>query len=368
MLALPLAARTYDDKVAYCYRSKQSLIDWHNKVGAAVDQKDAKALLGFREWVRTEWEPRFKACMLTLHSLPGFSQLCPPELMTAQTKQAAIDAAKPADKGKLPQLTTAETSAVALIKARTDLQVAGTVDKSWDTFIDVEKFPRLGVMGEPPDPLEDFTTYTKVDPGGILTVTASKIAASGYGTPYVYKDKGAGHFGVNFTHLGKLNYGHVSSPNGYPAPWILGNVIAAWNGGGLWSGGGANALGFIPGQPGGLVYLFENDGGTNYYDLDASALTDDTDYWTKFVNDAGVGTHGTLYSYVYSDAGRSSLVCSEAVALHASGKTYRYIYAYNQDESNNVVATSENLDLGEVTRPLILGALQQSRIIGGGLR
>jgi len=43
------------------------------------------------------------------------------------------------------------------------------VATSWDSDIDPEKFPRLGVLGEPPDPVENFSGYTEDDASGCST-------------------------------------------------------------------------------------------------------------------------------------------------------------------------------------------------------
>jgi hypothetical protein len=365
MIALPVAARTYEDKVAFCYRSKQALIDWHNKVGAEVDQKDAKALILFREWVRTEWEPRFKAAMLTLHSLSGFSQLCPPEFMVAQTKQAAINAAKPADKSKLPQLTTAEVAAVALVQVRTDLKVAGTADKTWDAWIDPEKFPRLGVMGEPPDPTLDLTTFTSVDAAPAkFTITSSRVTASGLANNdnrYLYSDRGAGHFAANFTHLFTINTTSVTG-QGDPVPWMVSNEVYTPR-------NITNGL-YAEIYYGTTLYLSEKPSGS--YD-GSVALSLNTPYYCKAVRDEDVGTYGTLYVYIYSDSGRTTLVDTVVVTL-AVKADFRYYFAMSALGSTNPAvadAYSENHDLGEAapwSPACILGALQQSRIIGGGLR
>jgi len=51
--------------------------------------------------------------------------------------------------------------------------------------------------------IEDFTTYTEVDSGGDITVTASKIDVSSMqkqATSYVYKDYGAGYFDTSLEH------------------------------------------------------------------------------------------------------------------------------------------------------------------------
>ena len=45
---------------------------------------------------------------------------------------------------------------------------------------------------------QDFTTYTEVDPSGIITVTSGKVAFNGDcrdgNANYVYKDFGAAYF------------------------------------------------------------------------------------------------------------------------------------------------------------------------------
>ena len=223
MIDIPVAARDFADKAAYCYRVIERLRLWHNEVGAKVDVKDGKALAEFRTWVREQWEPRHKAACLTLHSLDGFTQLVPAEYDAARQKQAAKVALSPA-----------ETAALKTMDDRQAAKITAKADTNWDADIDLEKIPRLGVVGEPPDPTEDFTTYTEVDPNGHIAITSASLItctlmARGESC-YVYADKGVGHFAGDFTHLVDAL---VSARSSYSASmasfWGVGNAVGDVN-------------------------------------------------------------------------------------------------------------------------------------------
>lgn len=359
MLTLPKTATTYADRAAYCYRAVERLRLWHNEVGAKVDTKDEKALKAFREWARTEWEPRHKAACLTLHSLPGFTQQEPAGYLGALQKQSAKVA-----------LTPAETAAVASMAARLAAKTDGKSATSWDKDIAPEQFPRLNVLGEPPDPLEDFTTYTESDASSRLTVGANQIdwtALANSETAYVYKDEGANHFSGNFTHLMKALMTVTGNAGRYPAQWILSNTVATVE---VLLGGTNHAL--VGGLDwGGLniwlqQVLYENNGAALYSDED-NAGSSATAYWGKFVRDEAVGTYGTLYGYWYTDAGRTTLLSSQALTLHEKAD-FRYVYGFNNyvfANANVSSGYSADLDLGEVTQSVVPMLFNQLSMQGG---
>lgn len=76
--------------------------------------------------------------------------------------------------------------------------------------------------------LEDYRTYTEVDPGNDIAVAENEITLTNVNTrgstSYVYKDFGAAYFNGDFTHRFKFR---VSFMNGiaFPLIWGLGNEI-----------------------------------------------------------------------------------------------------------------------------------------------
>jgi hypothetical protein len=92
--------------------------------------------------------------------------------------------------------------------------------------VDLSKLSKTSI----PDPYQDFTGYTKVDPNSEFTVTSTKVSADpfhyGKGQSYVYKDFGAGHF-TNYDHLFEVAVtDHSGTGNGYGHPvWMLQNVV-----------------------------------------------------------------------------------------------------------------------------------------------
>ena len=257
----------------------------------------------------------------------------------------------------------------ARLTAKTD----GKAATSWDKDIAPETFPRLNVLGEPPDPLEDYTTYTEVDPDNAITVAANQIdvtSATVLNHAYhVYKDKGVDFFNGNFTHLAKARTDRTQdAPAHYafPASWMIANDVGAW----YYSltVGGKSFLFFSLAIRAGVTEadLYESDSGTLYYDYD-TGYTLASWYWTKMVRDEAVGTYGTMYSYVYSDSTRTTLVSSQALTLHTSKKDYRYIYGLNLDASGGTtVAYCADLDLAGAPAQSVVPMLFNQLSMQGG--
>lgn len=75
--------------------------------------------------------------------------------------------------------------------------------------------------------LEDFTTYTEVDPNDHIAVSAHEVIATLHQTEnaFIYKDKGVGHFG-DFVHTFELR-AMPSGLRGRSACWVLANAVAS---------------------------------------------------------------------------------------------------------------------------------------------
>jgi hypothetical protein len=196
--------------------------------------------------------------------------------------------------------------------------------------------------------LENFTTYTEVDPGGNFTVTAPKIVTTLLPRDvdaYVYDDKGVGHFDGNFDHL--VDSKVVSGPTNYTMHfWHLANVVDDW-----WGqfAGNKDFLGLYWVTTASSIRLIECDGGTLYTDS-SLALSFNTYYYFIISRDESIGTYGQLKCEIFSDIARTVLVETLTVALHSSKKDFQYIYgaiSLNNATTGVVSGESENLDLQE---------------------
>jgi len=200
-----------------------------------------------------------------------------------------------------------------------------------------------------PPPPEDFTTYTEVDPNSHLFKTAYHVDHTGYRNEdcYLYKDKGASHFG-DFTHL--IDFKPVDrgfTAYGWSVFWMLSvDTVDDWKG---LKDAGKTSIGAEcqnnSGTPG--VYLVENYGST-LYQSSSILLVYGTQYYCKIVKS---GTSLTLH--VYSDASRTTEVSGSPVSLtlHADHKC-QYIFVgntYNDgtDADKWIDVDIDNLDLQE---------------------
>lgn len=199
---------------------------------------------------------------------------------------------------------------------------------------------------------EDFTTYTETDPADNITVdSASQVTVTTLlrnTDTFLYKDKGAGHYAENFRHKFRTQQTYGSA-NGTCIFWSLTNDVddrAAL------SAGNKSAL-FCEWYNR-TARMLELDSGTNYVDVTA-ALSDATNYYMTVERDEAVGTYGTIYLYIYSDAGRTTLLDTLTLALHTSKKDFQYQFAvmsFNNNTTNYVSGVIADLDLQEGTAKL----------------
>lgn len=198
----------------------------------------------------------------------------------------------------------------------------------------------------------DFTTFTEVDPSSKITVTSTKIDSAANTTQdnaYVYKDMGAGYFSGDFTHNFEVFLNSSSDAGLRQNFWAMANGVGeqealqnadtdyfAWS----FGDEGANTL----------RRLYEGDGATDYQDSDGgnASVGYGTVYYVKIVRDEAVGSFGTLYCYIYSDSGRTTLIESQSLTLHTSKKDFRYIYGEMNDgrtQAGVITGYTQNLDL-----------------------
>ena len=198
--------------------------------------------------------------------------------------------------------------------------------------------------------LENFTTFTEVDEDGDYTITSTKIDISslrGDAVSYVYKDMGANFFSGDFTHKLEVFVNSGSSDGQSTKLWAVSNDIGTYS---SLTTGSKSFLALRADREGtqSLIRIIEVDSGTAYTDQWIGG-DDDTLYYLTITRDEATGTYGTIYCYIYSDSGRTTLVDTLSVALHTSKKDFRYIYGAmsrgTTGESDYFTGYVQNLDL-----------------------
>ena len=227
----------------------------------------------------------------------------------------------------------------------------GSQETKWDSEIDISKIKKAGTFSNPEDPIEDFTTYTEVDPNAHITVTSSEVTFTGLTRgedAYVYKDMGIDHFDGNFEHLIDITIS-ASVDSALNFLWSLTNLIDDMKGIADVAGDSLSIEFYGNATDGPIIRIAELNSGTwattaNYL------VTLGTTYYLKIRRDETVGTYGTLYCYIYSDSARTNLLTTLSLALTKT-QDFRYIYVtqtYNSANTYAVSGSSANLDLQEI--------------------
>ena len=190
--------------------------------------------------------------------------------------------------------------------------------------------------------VENFTTYTIVGgtyPYNTITVDPSNkvtFSLDRYNDGYLYKDKGVDYFDSSFEILATIYIGGTAFASRCSF-WTLANDLDDLNDLLFYD---KDALYLTVGKYATLqanVTLGETDGANNYGSSSWFPSTQTT-WYIKIVRDESVGTYGTLYLYVYDDAARTHLITTLTLALHTSKKDFRYIYAGQSSDVNDIGA------------------------------
>ena len=207
--------------------------------------------------------------------------------------------------------------------------------------------------------IENFGSYTEEDPNSRITKGTRRVSWTDLDrneTAFVFKDKTVDYFDGDFTHI--LTVRMTSQTSGMLLwPWMLANTLDDFRG---IEDANGNCLGVgfqATGSSTFIIVLAEVDGGTVYTDTWTSPQVG-TPYYLKIVRDESVGTYGTLYCYIYSDAARTTLLDTLTVTLHTSKKDFRYIYAVSSD---NFPATPL-LGSGDTEDLELLASLENSSV------
>lgn len=195
---------------------------------------------------------------------------------------------------------------------------------------------------------EDYTTYTEVDTGSSVTVASDSLTLSTLTRDeeaYVYYDFGTGYFDDDFEHTTKINFSALST-SAFVFVWGVSNTADNF---GQQTADDDDFCGVWVHNSSGTRYikLRESDG-SSQYDDSYSTMSLSTDYYLKIKRDEAVGTHGTLYCYIYSDEAMETLVDTLSLTLHTSKKDYRYVYGLSSWTDNNNSSITCTGTIGEL--------------------
>ena len=177
-----------------------------------------------------------------------------------------------------------------------------------------------------PELYQDLLTYTTVDPESNLTVPLAGGSVRYDGptrteTTYIYKDFGAGAFSGDFEIQVDVEHGSINE-NGIFNYFGLSNTIG--DASDIKDASGDALLSRFSYNPTDGLYINcgESYGGNNYFGDKITISGSGTLYYITIIRDE---TAGELYTYIYSDMFRTSLVGTSTYTL--SGATdFRYLY------------------------------------------
>lgn len=196
---------------------------------------------------------------------------------------------------------------------------------------------------------ENFTTYTEVDPNSRISKTAARVTWASLTRAedaYAYSDKGAAYFDGDFTHYLTLYITSITLGT-YVEIWALMSVVGSVQDVVDVSGDGLKIE--ARSSDGSVLNLYasEINGGTEYWSS-ALVLATSTLYYLKITRDETVGTYGTLYLQVYSDADRTTLLSTATLALHEK-VDLQYIYGVQSHGTSGAYPVSGYIQSLELT-------------------
>lgn len=229
--------------------------------------------------------------------------------------------------------------------------------------------------------IEDFTTYTEVDPGTKVTVDANTVSWNDVDTrnsdSYVYKDKDLNHFDGDFEHKFELQWVDSAINGVLMYFWVLANAVNDVKG--LVDAGadffGCNFYDAVETKYLGIA-IYEN--GSSVDDESWVGSSTSTRYFIRMTrdDDGGANNTGQLVAYIatvnYDDEGGNLQATVTADCSAGEQNDFRYIYALSTYNSGLADKTgdgfTENLDLqeaaGGINMPLVM---QQMNQFNGGM-
>ncbi|MHC4114003.1 MAG: hypothetical protein ACYSSL_01580 [Planctomycetota bacterium] len=226
-------------------------------------------------------------------------------------------------------------------------------------------------------PIEDFTTYTEVDPGADITVDANTISwddLDSRGTDsYVYYDKGAGFFDGDFSHTFLLLRGADIDTGASPFHWVLANDIDDYYSLIVDDKDAAGVKVYYGGASSG-IYLTLLEAGEEAQDGWSGVgkpAADTVYYMTVDRNDDG-GVNGTgryiCYICTGNYYGESGSSLQDTLQLDSSAGCqfdFRYVYGVNTVNTGSSYYSdgyTEDLDLHIGPIPVVMHHLRQQKI------
>jgi hypothetical protein len=200
-------------------------------------------------------------------------------------------------------------------------------------------------------PLEDFTTYTDVDPNnhiGLVGTNHIDFVAYMNEDAYLYKDKDVDHFGTSWEH--KIDVKLVSATSQAQAyVWALANLVDDFQGIVTASGNELAVRLYYSGTTKRLI-LTELYLGT-IYDSIPYIMAYDTPYYLLIKRDGTALTCKIYDTAAHRDLkGSTGLLATPSLTLHDGQPNHRYIYASQTANTGNTYHLDcdiENLDLQE---------------------
>lgn len=200
--------------------------------------------------------------------------------------------------------------------------------------------------------LQDYTDYTEVDVPTRVTVAANTLTIANLDQDeevYLYYDFGADYFDGDFEFQfdSMVNAG----TNEHAYIWGLANDVDDLYATAITNN--KDCLFVRRAATGATATLSEYNSGSGISRQSITLLSAVTYYFT-IRRDESIGTYGTLYLYIYSDSGRSTLVSTCTVTL-TEKKDFRYLYAMsaykNGSTGKSLNGTISNLRLIDTQTP-----------------
>lgn len=180
--------------------------------------------------------------------------------------------------------------------------------------------------------IEDLTTFTEVDAGDDITVTASTVTMTALPAnvvSYVYKDYGVDNFEGDYYVTWESNIDSMYNASSGLNMWSVftndvGNASSWYSDAkdflGVWLVySGTRKMNIVEGVAGSIY-------SSGYIDI----AEDTTYYWTFAIID------GTAYLWQYSDSARTNQTGEVTLVLHDIGEAYRYFFALASKSSGSV--------------------------------
>jgi len=204
--------------------------------------------------------------------------------------------------------------------------------------------------------LEDFTTYTEVEPDNRIQKTANHIdhVACRDEDSYLYDDKGIGYFGSTFVHTVNVYLAEAGTASDMAWVWVLQNIVDDIKDI-VDAGGDYLALRFRNNVGTLVLGLKECNSGVQTTDNATIALA--TWYYLKIVKNVTSLVCGIYSTAELRDAGDGTDGDVDNLSLTIVDKSYRYMFACNTNNTGHALCATtdiENLSLYGTIIPTVV--------------